>query len=549
MTEHADLVLTGADIWTGDAARSWTDAVAVRGDRIVATGAERVAELVGPTTRVEHLPGSMVVPGFQDAHVHTPFAGRNLLQVWLHDLVGRQAYLDHIARYAADHPDEAWVVGGGWAMEHFPGGTPRREDLDAVVPDRPVFLMNRDVHGAWVNSRALEMAGITRDTPDPADGRIERDPTTGEPSGALHEGAAYSFQDRFLPTPTRQEWERATLEGQQHLHALGITGWQDAWVTPATLDAYRSLTASGLLTARVVGALWWDRHRELDQITEFLTQREAGSVASPVGAGFHPTSVKIMTDGVLENHTGALLEPYCDGCGGHTDNCGLSYVERDLLAAAVTELDRLGFQVHMHAIGDRAVRNALDAVDAARAAHGSRDLRHHIAHLQVIQPQDVPRFRQLGVVANVQAYWAQMEPQMEELTLPFLGRERGQLQYPFGDLMRCGATLAMGSDWPVTTANPLEEIEVAVTRVDPENRAGAPFLPEQSLPLQVALAAFTAGSAYVNHDEDGGCLAVGRRADLAVLDRNLFAPSSGPVGDARVELTVASGRVVYERRT
>jgi predicted amidohydrolase YtcJ len=461
--------------------------------------------------------------------------------------VGQQAYLDRIAGYAADHPDEAWVVGGGWAMEHIPGGGPRREDLDAVVPDRPVFLMNRDVHGAWVNSMALERAGITRDTPDPADGRIERDPASGEPSGALHEGAAYSFQDRFVPTPSRQEWERAILEGQNHLHALGITGWQDAWVTPATLDAYRSLTASGELTARVVGALWWDRHRELGQIEEFLTQRESGTVPSPVGAGFHPTSVKIMTDGVLENYTGALLEPYCDGCGGHSDNHGLSYVERDLLAAAVTELDRLGFQVHMHAIGDRAVRNALDAVEAARAANGPSDQRHHIAHIQVVQPDDVPRFRELGVVANAQPYWAQMEPQMEELTLPFLGRGRADLQYPFGDLLRSGATIAMGSDWSVTTANPLEEIEVAVTRVDPENRDNAPFLPEQALPLQVALAAFPAGSAYVNHDEDGGWLGVDRRADLAVIDRNLFAPSSGPVGDAHVDLTVASGRVVYER--
>jgi predicted amidohydrolase YtcJ len=546
MTEFADLVVTGADVWTADAARSWSDAVAVRGDRIVALGASRVADLVGPRTRVEHRPGAMVVPGFQDAHVHTPFAGRNLLHVWLNDLEGRQAYLDHVARYAADNPDQPWIIGGGWAMEYFPGGTPRKEDLDAIVPDRPVFLMNRDVHGAWANSKALEIAGITKDTPDPSDGRIERDPETGEPTGTLHEGAAYSFQDRFLPLPTHEDWERATLEGQRHLHSLGITGWQDAWVTPDTLQSYRSLAADGRLTGRVVGALWWDRHRELDQISEFLTQRETGSMQVPGSAGFHPTSVKIMTDGVLENYTGALLEPYCDGCGGHTDNHGLSYVERDLLAAAVTELDRLGFQVHMHAIGDRAVRNALDAVQAARVANGPSDHRHHIAHIQVVQPEDVPRFRELGVVANAQPYWAQMEPQMEELTLPFLGRDRAQMQYPFGDLLRSGATLAMGSDWSVTTANPLEEIEVAVTRVDPENRDNAPFLPEQALPLQVALAAFTAGSAYVNHDHDGGSLAIGKRADLAVLDRNLFAASSGPAADARVELTVASGRVVYE---
>jgi predicted amidohydrolase YtcJ len=542
MTDFADLVITGADVWTVNAAECWTDSLAIRGDRVVALGSDAASELVGPRTRVLDAPGSMVVPGFQDAHVHPPFAGRNRLHVWLNDLRGRQAYLDLIAAYARDNPGAPWIIGGGWAMEHFPGGTPRREDLDAVVPDRPVFLMNRDVHGAWLNSRALEIGGITRDTPDPSDGRIERDPQSGEPTGTLHEGAAYGYRDRYLPPPSRADWEVAVLEAQSHLHSLGITGWQDAWVTPETLEAYRSLAEGGRLTARVVGALWWDRHRELEQIDCLLTQREKGAAQ-----GFYPASVKIMIDGVLENYTGALLEPYCDGCGGHTDNRGLSYVERDLLAAAVTELDRHGFQVHMHAIGDRAVRDALDAVQAALTNNGPGDHRHHIAHIQVVQPEDVPRFRELGVVANAQPYWAQMEPQMEELTLPFLGRDRAQLQYPFGDLLRSGATLAMGSDWSVTTANPLEEIEVAVTRVDPEHRANAPFLPEQALPLEVALAAFTAGSAYVNHDEDGGSLRVGCRADLAVLDRNLFTSGTAAVADARVDMTVAGGKVVYER--
>ncbi|HEX5524860.1 MAG TPA: amidohydrolase [Pedococcus sp.] len=541
MSGHADLVITGGQVWTGDPGCPWADTIAVRGDRVVALGAEATAALTGSRTRVVHQPGSLVVPGFQDAHVHAPFAGRNRLHVWLNDLTGREAYLGRIAEYAAANPDLPWVIGGGWAMEYFPGGTPTKEDLDAVVPDRPVFLMNRDVHGAWVNSRALEVAGITAETSDPADGRIERDPQTGEPSGTLHEGAAYSYQDQHVPTPSRADWEAAILEAQGHLHSLGITGWQDAWVTPATLEAYRSLADSDRLSARVVGALWWDRHRELDQVSEFLTQREAGRTGN-----FHPTSVKIMTDGVLENFTGALLEPYCDGCGGHTDNRGLSYVERDLLAAAVTELDRHGFQVHLHAIGDRAVRNALDAVDAARKANGANDNRHHIAHIQVVQPEDVPRFRELGVVANCQAYWAQMEPQMEELTIPFLGRDRAERQYPFGDLLRSGAALAMGSDWSVTTANPLEEIEVAVTRVDPENRHNSPFLPEQALPLEVAMRAFTAGSAYVNHDEDAGSLAVGQRADLALLDHNVFT-GGAPIADARVDITVAGGRVVFDR--
>jgi predicted amidohydrolase YtcJ len=358
-----------------------------------------------------------------------------------------------------------------------------------------------------------------------------------------------------IPLPDVAGWQDAILRGQAHLHALGITGWQDAWVTPATLQAYRGLAADGRLTGRVVGALWWDRHRGLGQIPELLAQRErASGTAVEAGSGvpgFHPTTVKIMTDGVLENHTGALLEPYCDGCGGPTDNHGITFVDRDLLAAAVTELDGHGVQVHLHAIGDRAVRNALDAVAAARAAHGMNDLRHHVAHLQVVHPHDVPRFAALGVVANCQAYWAQSEPQMDELTIPFLGPERAVQQYPFAALARAGARLAMGSDWAVTTANPLEQIEVAVTRVDPEHRDNPPFLPAERLGLAQAFTAFTAGSAYVNHDDDAGLLAVGRRADLTLLSDDVFATGAAnaratPLGDVRVELTVAAGRVVHD---
>ena len=536
--EWADLVVTGP-VYTGDPTQPWTDGVAVRDGRIAALGADATSALTGRRTRVIDAAG-LVTPGFQDAHVHTPFAGRNRANVELNDLPGLTAYLDRVAEFAATHPDLGWIVGGGWAMEHFPGGAPDKADLDRVVPDRPVFLFNRDVHGAWVNSAALARAGIDASTPDPPDGRIERDPVTGAPTGTLHEGAAYSFEAGWVPRPSRAEWETAILTGQAHLHSLGITGWQDAWVTPDTLAAYRSLARAGRLTGRVVGALWWDRHRGLEQIADFRQQRTLGV------PGFAPTTVKIMIDGVLENQTGALLEPYCDGCGGHTDGRGLTYVEPDLLQAAVTELDALGFQVHMHAIGDRAVRLGLDAVAAARVANGMNDHRHHIAHLQVIQPEDIPRFRTLGVIANCQAYWAQSEPQMDELTIPFLGAERAALQYPFETLRRSGAALCMGSDWGVTTADPLQQMEVAVTRVDPELRSNAPFLPAEALSLTVALDAFTAGSAFVNHDVEGGMLALGRRADLAVLDRNFFAPGVLP-GDAAVTHTVANGVVVHER--
>jgi predicted amidohydrolase YtcJ len=281
----------------------------------------------------------------------------------------------------------------------------------------------------------------------------------------------------------------------------------------------------------------------LEQIPQFLAQRENGIVGN-----YHATSVKIMTDGVLENFTGALLEPYCDGCGGHTDNHGLSYVEHDLLGAAVTELDRLGFQVHMHAIGDRAVRNSLDAVAEARSANGMSDHRPHVAHVQIVHPDDLPRFGQLGVVGNCQPLWAQTDPQMEELTVPFLGADRVGMQYPFGSMLRTGARLAGGSDWSVTTANPLEEIDVMVNRRNPAQPGDAAFLPEERVSLEVAVAAFTSGTAFVNHDEhDSGRLVPGTRADIAVLDRNIFALDEGTIADASVNLTLAAGNVVHHR--
>jgi predicted amidohydrolase YtcJ len=530
----ADLLITGSSIWVGDGSR--TDALAVQGDRVVAHG-DAARELVGPRTRVLDRVGPFVVPGFQDSHIHAPPAGRNLRTVDLRDLDGRTPYLDAISRYVTTHPEVRWVTGGGWSMEHFPDGKPRREDLDAVTGTKPAFLFNRDVHGAWVNSAALELAGIDSTTPDPADGRYERD-ADGTLTGLLHEGAAYSFEARWVPAPSRAEWEEAIRTAQAYLHSLGITGWQDAWVTPDTFAAYRSLASDGRLTARVVGALWWDRHGDLAQIDGFRSQREQG-----VGS-FHPTTVKIMVDGIIENQTAGMLEPFCDGCDGTTDNTGLMYVDREMLLPAVTELDALGFQVHMHAIGDRAIRTALDAVAAAREANGPSDNRHHIAHVQVVQPSDLRRFAELGVVANCQTYWAQREPQMDEHTIPWIGPDRAGLQYPFGSFARSGARLAMGSDWPVTTPDPLPQMEVAIRRVDPSDRDNAPFLPSECLSLDDVLTGFTSGTAYVNHDADAGVLTVGSRADLAILDQDLY-ELDGKVADARVRCTIASGHVVY----
>jgi predicted amidohydrolase YtcJ len=458
----------------------------------------------------------------------------------------REGYLAAIRAYAEREPDVPWITGGGWAMSAFPGGTPRKEDLDAIVPDRPVLLSNRDGHGSWANSRALELAGIDRNTPDPADGRIERDPD-GAPTGTLHEGAV-TLVSRILPPTTAEERVAGLLVAQEHLHSLGITSWQDAILGEYgghedVSQAYLDLATSGRLTARVVGALWWNRDRGIDQIDDLIERRER--LQAP---RFRATSVKIMQDGVAENYTAGMLEPYFDGCGCRTANSGLSFVDPIALRTNVTRLDAEGFQVHIHAIGDRAVREALDAVEAARKANGFNDHRHHLAHIQVIHPDDVPRFRELGVAANMQPLWAAYEPQMTELTIPFLGEPRASWQYPFGDLQRAGAVLAGGSDWPVSSANPLWGIHVAVNRLAPpgeEEGEYDTFLPEQRLDLATALVAYTAGSAYLNHHDDAGSIAVGKLADLALLDRDPFAGPPEEIGATRVLQTFVEGERVY----
>ena len=513
--------------------RGDAEAVSVRAGRIAAVGSTTDLDALS-ATRVVELEGRTVLPGFQDAHLH-PFAGGMLAIVCnLHETRSAADCLDEIARYAAANPERVWISGDGWSMDFFAGGNPQKADLDAVVPDRPVYLENRDGHTAWVNSRALELAGIDAGIPDPGDGRIERD-AADEPSGALHEGAM-SLVSNLVPPPSAEEQEQALLNAQAELHALGITAWQDAVVGPETLAAYLAVGGRGQLTMRAEGNLLWVRSRGEEQIEDLVEMRERGSLGR-----LRVRGVKIFQDGVLENFTGSLLEPY-EG----TQNRGMSMHEPEELERMLVLLDSHGFQVHLHTIGDRAVRESLDAIEAARDANGRRDARHHLAHIQLIHPDDQPRFGELGVVANAQPYWAAHSAYVDELTLPFIG-DRAAYQYPFGSLVRAGAPLAFGSDWTVSTANPLAIVEVAVTRVPHPERNREPMLPDERLDLPTAIAAQTRGSAYVNFlDEETGTIEEGKLADLVVLDRDIFDPGAGPVGDARVLLTLSEGDPVYD---
>lgn len=541
----ADLVLVGGSVMTMDARRPTASAVAIATGRIVSVGDDAaVAEHTGPRTRRIDLNGRTVLPGFVDAHVHPVLAGIELLRCGLHDQpVDRDAYLAAIRGYAEANPSLDWIVGSGWGMAAFPGGTPSREDLDSVVADRPAFLHNRDGHGAWVNTRALELAGIDRTTADPPDGRIERT-ADGEPQGTLHEGAMQLVAS-LLPPDTEDEVVDGLGLAQAYLHRLGITAWQDAAVDSAGLAAYRRFAGSGRLTARVVAAQWWDRYHDERQVDRLVAER-ARSVIGRLSAG----TVKLMLDGIIENFTASVIEPYHDGHGSSTGNRGLDFIDPDALKGIVTRLDALGFQPHFHALGDRAVRQALDAVEAARRANGMSDTRPHLAHLQIVDPADWPRFAALGAGANIQPLWARNEAQMRDLTIPFLPPARAALQYPFASLEAAGARLVGGSDWMVSTPNVLQQVEVAVRRIDTGQGDREPFIPDEALTLESGLRAYTLGGAWANHADDAtGSIEVGKLADLVALDRDIVREPPGMLGQAQVMLTLVEGDPVFEDAT
>jgi predicted amidohydrolase YtcJ len=536
----ADLILVGGRVHTVDDRQPSAEAVAIQGGRIVAVGHDAdVLDMAGPRTRRIDLRGRTLLPGFQDAHVHPVTAGLDRLHCDLstaHDAAG---YLRLVEDYAMLFPDRPVIEGSGWEMAAFAGGTPSRTLLDAIVADRPVVLDNRDGHGSWVNSVALALAGIDASTPDPRDGRIERE-ADETPQGTLHEGAMFLVQP-LIPEPTEDEWLEGARIGQAELHRFGITAWQEAAGRDGNLSAYRRLAERGELTGRVIVAQLWDRQAGRGQL-EGLVERRATNAVGRMRAD----RVKLFLDGVVENFTAAMLEPYLGVDGAPTANRGLAMFEADELHAVARLVDGAGFHIHCHAIGDRAVRDGLDAIEGAIAANPTWERRPTIAHIQVIHPADLSRFNSLGVVANGQPVWALHERQMDVLTIPFLGAERTGWQYPFGSLLRAGARLAFGSDWAVSTANPLIEIEVAVRRTSVAHRDAPVFLPDERISLEAAVRAFTLGSAYVNGLEaETGSITVGKLADLVALDRDLFATDVLPA-DARVVLTLVEGEPVFE---
>lgn len=543
----ADTVYVNGAVYTVDATRSWATAVAVTGDRISYVGNDKTARtFVGRRTRVVDLRGRMLLPGFQDSHVHPGLAPNPATRLDLQGLADREQILSRIKAYAVTHSARPWIVGTGWEESAFlPSGQPSREMLDAILPEIPVFLTNNSQHMGWANSAALVAAKITRDTPDPANGRIERD-TAGVPTGVLQE-AAMDLVRTVIPPPTLDEQVEDLAAAVREMHRVGITAFEDALV-PADADrVYLAMDRRHALDMRTTLCLQFDPAADDDSQIHRLVMRRAAFSHSHVRAN----CVKIVLDGAYGSHTVALLQPYSDEPAKFGN--GKLFVEPQRLARVVTRLDSEGFQVHIHAIGDGAVRAALDAFAAARRVNGPADARHTIAHLALIDQADLPRFRSLNVIANMTPLWSRGDPWETVFAPKIFGVERSRHLYLARSLLDSGAVLVWGSDWPVTGVAPVEGIETAVTHRfpggrDPSGAEDQAWIPEERVTLEQALVAYTAAGAYLVHDEtDRGSIEVGKLADLVVLSRNLFEGPPLAIHDATVDMTIVGGKVVFER--
>ncbi len=536
----ADLVFRGGAIHTVDPSLPSVEAVAVRDGRIVFVGdATGGADLIGAGTEVVELAGRLLLPGFHDTHVHPVSGGVELGECDLNPATSledvERILLDCVAR----EPGAPWLRGGGFQLPLFPDGAPPKQLLDRLSPDRPAFITSADGHTGWANSRALVLAGVTRATADPPpDGVIVRD-AAGEPQGTLRE-RAMGLVSRHMPPHTDAQ-TRAGLERALEMAAsFGITTLHEASAGERYLRAYQAVEAAGTLSARVIVALATEPDKGAAQVPDLVALRQKFR-----GTRVQPSAVKIFADGVLEGGTAALLEPYLDRPGFR----GQLRWEPDELTAMVVALDQAGFVAHIHAIGDRAIRVSLDAIEAARLLRAGRSgPRHILAHIQLFDPADLPRFQALDVAASFQPLWAYADTYITELTEPRLGPARSRWLYPIRSVVDTGAVVAGGSDWSVTSMNPLPAIEVGVRRRDPDQGDGPVWIPDEQVDLETMIRLYTMGGAATGGLEtETGSITPGKAADLVVLDRNLFEIPAHEIGDARVDLTVAGGRVVFRR--
>jgi len=540
--ETADILII-APTYTVNPNQPWAEAVAIKDNTIIFVGDKETAEnYLSNSTKVIESSNGMVLPGFIDTHVHLLWGGVEMNDCKLYNLKTQEQIFAAIMEFNNNNPDVDWIRGGGWEPPIFPNGNPRKEWLDEIITDKPVYLSSADGHSAWVNSKALDIAKINFETIDPVNGRIERDPKTGDPSGVLREDAM-TLVDKLLPPYSIEQIEIGLIFAVKEAHKFGITSILDAGTgSIAThdgydgLDAYRDATAQKqialrLATTQYSNARSW--RTDLKAMKKRRFNNELGKM----------NTVKIFADGVIEGGTAALLEPYVG-----TEDRGILNWHPDTLKTVIAAFDNKGFQIHVHAIGDWAIRSTLDAFEYARNQNGDADKRHMMSHVQLIHPEDVHRFKELNIIASFQPLWAYPDKYITELTLPVLGPDRSPWNYPIQSVVSAGGRVAGGSDWTVSSLNPLDAIEVAVTRREPGKKDGDALYSEEAVSLETILRAYTMEGAYSLFKEDEiGSIEKEKQADIIILDQNLFEIPVHEIHNTKVTHTLFSGKVVYKK--
>jgi hypothetical protein len=540
---EANLVFKNCSIYTVDKNRTWAQALAIAGDQIIYVGDnEGVESYIGSETVVVDLKGKMVLPGFVDAHAHPSHAMDLVGNISLYSLDSLEEYQKAITEFADNHPLREYYRGSGWADTLFPNLGPSKKILDRIIPDKPISLVSYDGHSLWVNSVTLERAKITKDTPDPEGGRIERDPKTGEPSGTLRE-TTFKLVEDVIPDYSIEERKNALLAYQDMANRVGITLSHDAMLDTQAIAAFNELAEEKKLKMRFRGSITIEPDKDLkQQIRTVVDERSKNT--HPF---FQTLAAKIFVDGVVEGGTAYLLEPY----EHKPEFCGEPIWNSEILSKTCAALDKEGIQIHLHVIGDAAIKISLDALENAYEQNGGRDSRHLATHLQLVEPDDIQRFKDLEVVGLPQPFWFKIDDYYSKLALPYLGQERADRQYPMQSFINAGVIMASSSDFPVTIPfDPLIAIQSGITRSSITNNSEGVLWPEERSSLEDMITSYTYNGAYANFlENETGSIEVGKQADMIVLDQNLFEIPTNEIAKTKVLLTLVGGKEVFKAST
>jgi predicted amidohydrolase YtcJ len=536
----ADILIVHAKVYTLDANKPWARSIAIRKGKIVAVGTdEEVARYRGIGTKLIDAGGKLALPGFTDCHVHFLDGSVSLGRVNLEGASDPADIQNRLRAYAAQHPGDGWILGRGWNYAMFGAETlPHKKYLDELFPHRPVFLEGFDGHTSWANSKALALAGITKDTANPPSGNIVRDAKSGEATGALEE-AAQALVGKVVPKLAQVEKLNALRAGMKWANQNGITRVHSAGGDFEELDLFNELRQEGQLSVRFHIAYFLNppelRAQDLDAIEQARKTFHDDWI--------NTNAVKFMLDGVVESHTAAFLEPYSDDLSTR----GALFWDPEKYKAAVTELDKRGLQLFTHAIGDYAIRTALDAYEFAKTQNHTKDRRPRVEHLEDISTADIPRFGKLGVIASMQPLHAYPDADTLDVWAKAIGPERATRAWLWKSISEHGGRYAFGSDWPVVTLNPWEGVQTAVTRQTSEGKPVGGFVPSQRISVAQAVNGYTLGAAYAGHREKTeGSIEPGKVADLIIVDKNIFEIDPHRIGDTKVTTTIVGGKIVYE---